>query len=240
MNSGWAGAGLTFIAIAAALGAGAHGVVAFLRAPVEVVRIEGNLTEAEQDQVRSVVMETLQDPMADVNDVVDELSTLGWSRDVRVRRVWPGAIHVRMEHETLSAQWGEGSYLTTSGEVVDLPAPPDEPLPALRGKLSEPVAAMQTFQVLDEDLAAAGLGLRSLAENDLGEWRLELSNGLSVLLGERDLKTRLERFLVVYDKALAGQLDRVELVDARYESGVAVRWRRDGERMVATSNWGGG
>ena len=224
MNSVRVGAVITLLAMGLALGGVGYAAAAFLDAPIEVVRIEGNLTDAERNEVRSVVMASLLETTNPEN-VLKWLTELGWCRDVRVRRVWPHAIHVSVTRQTLAARWGDNSYLTSSGEVVQSPATPQRRLPRLSASISDGAATMQVYQMLDGRLNEQGLRLVELTENTLGEWSVRISNGLVVLLGREDLKRRLDRFLVVYEKALAQQLSRVERVDARYEAGVAVRWR---------------
>ena len=94
-------------------------------------------------------------------------------------------------------------------------------------------------------LTATGLTLAMLATLPASPGAASLPEPLPPLreqhrIRQEWLKLRLERFLVVYDRALSDRLDRVERVDARYEGGVAVRWRREEGQMVATSNFSGG
>ena len=90
-------------------------------AAIEVsdVRVEGQLSVAEGNQVRHAVADELAKPgLRTPTDVAAAVKALGWIREVRVRRHWPDALHVAVARETLAARWGEDAWLTTAGNVV--------------------------------------------------------------------------------------------------------------------------
>ncbi len=204
-----------------------------LQAPVEAVRIAGDLTRVEHEEVRATVVAALRSAVTSVSDVAAAIEGLDWTRYAHVRRVWPNTLQVRVERAALTARWGEDRYLTTGGEVVAAPEPPRAPLPNLTGTLSSGVETMRVYEMLSHRLAGHGIGLASLEETALGGWRLTLDNGATVLLGAEDLAARMERVLVVYEAALRDRADQVQRLDARYGSGVAVRWRPAAARLVA-------
>jgi len=204
-----------------------------LHAPVEAVRIAGDLTRVEHEEVRAAVVSALQSAMTSVSDIAAAIENLDWARDASVRRVWPQTLQVWVERAAITARWGEDRYLTTGGDVVAAPEPPLEALPNLSGTLSSGVETMRVYEMLSGRLAAHGIGLTSLEETDLGGWRLTLDTGATVLLGAEDLAGRIDRVLIVYEDALRDRTHEVARLDARYGSGVAVRWRPDGERPVA-------
>ena len=139
-------------------------------------------------------------------------------RDRRVRQAEP-----------LAARWGIEKFVTTGGEVVGTPGLPvaEEALPMLSGTLSTSAETMQVYGKLSARLAEVGLTLKTLRETDVGGWELTLANGVTVMLGAEDVNGRLERVLAVYADALNHQIARVDRIDARYGSGVAVRWRSE-------------
>ncbi len=203
-----------------------------LHAPVEAVRIAGDLTRVEHEEVRAAVVAALQSAVTGVSDIAEAIRDLDWARDASVRRVWPQTLQVWVERAAITARWGEDRYLTTGGEVVAAPGPPLGTLPNLSGTLSSGAETMRVYEMLSDRLAAHGIGLTSLEETALGGWRLTLDTGATVLLGADDLAGRIDRVLVVYEDALRDRAHDVARLDARYGSGVAVRWRADGERPM--------
>ncbi len=224
---------MLLVAVVFVLAAGAWRV---LQAPVEAVRIAGDLTQIEHEEVRAAVVATLRSAVDDVAEIASAIEELGWARDAQVRRVWPQTLQVRVERDALTARWGEDRYLTTSGEVVAAPAPPEAALPNLSGTLSSGSETMRVYEMLSDRLVGHGLGLAQLEETALGGWRLTLDNGVIVLLGTEDLAARMDRALIVYEDALRGRADDLTRLDARYGSGVAVRWRPDRGGPAADTN----
>lgn len=226
----------TFLTLTVTLLVGVEVAWGFWAFPVEVVKIEGNLSPEERKEVRAVVLGTLQSSGNEVRGVVAAINRLGWSRNIRVRRVWPRTIHVSLARETLAARWGDHSFLTTDGEIVRAPLAPEVFLPKLSGTLSSGSGAMQIYAMLSKQLSRHGLKATELIETKLGEWRLMLSNGTTVLLGSTDLNARMERALAVYRSVLVDRIDRVDRIDARYGSGVAVRWRNHSQRGTSLTD----
>jgi cell division protein FtsQ len=88
--------------------------------------------------------------------------------------------------------------------------------------------------MLGQVLADTPLKVEEVEEDDLGEWRVAFTNGLTVSLGHEELLERVERFSHVYSKVIETRIDQVDHVDARYRNGVAVSWRSDNVLQVAS------
>ena len=196
---------------------------------VSVVRLEGELSAAEGEQVRHAVASELgKTGLRTTADVAEAVKALGWIRQVRVRRHWPDALHIDVARETLAARWGENAWLTTSGHVVpaaDANAQRFANLPILRTARADAPRAMQVFNLLNESAAGAGLRLVRLEESAGGEWTVHFANEIEVMLGATDLSDRFARFIAVFHARLRDAERRLGTVDARYDPGVAVRWQ---------------
>ncbi len=194
--------------------------------PVSAVRVQGALTPAEQRAIREVVSRSLHEGVLslDVADLTARIHELSWPRAVRVRRIWPDTLEIQVEKESVVAAWGAGGYLTSAGKVVRL-ADGEVSVPTLSTTLSTPREAMETYQLLQSRVNAAGLYIERLEENALGEWLATFQGGMTLALGNEAVSERLGRFLLAYRRALAPRRDDIAHVDARYDSGLAVRWR---------------
>ena len=207
-------------------------VHALASAQINTVRVAGELTSTESEQVRSAVTDELTKPgWRTAADVASTVQGLGWVREVRVRRQWPDILHVAVAHETVAAHWGDDAWLTTSGNVVPAPADPNDPrllgLPAFQTGVSDGPRTMRVFDMLNAAAQAAGLHIVRLDESPSGDWTTTLADGLQVVLGATDLRSlreRFDRFVTVYEATLRDSGGLVEYVDARYHTGVAVRW----------------
>ncbi|MEZ5558805.1 MAG: cell division protein FtsQ/DivIB [Pseudomonadales bacterium] len=199
--------------------------------PVTHVRVEGQLSAAEQQAVRNVLQSEITSPLQslDLEALRQAVAELSWPRAVMLRRVWPDSLVVRVEKESVVARWGAGGYLTSDGKVVQVPDPVAD-MPLLAGTLATPREAMETYQLLQAQVRPLDLRIDALTQNALGEWQMTLENGVSVALGRDELNPRVQRFLLAYRRLLVRDPDRVAHVDARYDNGVAVSW---GEPLLA-------
>jgi len=73
--------------------------------------------------------------------------------------------------------------------------------------------------------AAAGLDVRALVLDRRGSWSLQLSNGLDVLVGSREARSRMSRFARLLPQVLAQRRDAtLQRADLRYTNGFALTW----------------
>ncbi len=126
------------------------------------------------------------------------------------------------------ARWGENEYVSAFGDLLTLP---DEyvGLPRFEVAVSSPLRAMEVYRLLDQIAARAGLVISDLAQNQQGEWSLQVLDGPRVLLGGEDLNERMHRFLMLHRRVLNGAENPAVYVDARYAKGVAVRFTQPTE-----------
>ena len=199
---------------------------------VKTVRLAGDLAHGEGQEVQAAVAETLARPgFNSASDVARAVEDLDWVREVQVRRLWPDILHVMVSRQTLAARWGDDGelYLTTGGNIVALPPEDRDPLlrhlPVLKASHATSAEAMRLNTLLDEIAQAGNLALDRLEQDETGNWIATVAGGVEVVLGNSSLGERFGRFLVVHQRALRKEIARVERVDARYETGVAVRWR---------------
>jgi len=203
--------------------------------PVAKVRVVGDLNAAERQQVRETLRYSVNDTLLsmDLQEVAADLEALSWPRQVKVRRVWPDSLTVELEKALVVAAWND-DYLTMDGRVVQL-AMEIEELVRFQCHHTAPRAALDLYQRLQRDSSAVDLQIAELIENDLGEWTLKFTNGIDLNLGVSELSARLQRFVSVYERELGSQVAQIAAVDARYASGVAVRWLNSGNTDLSGS-----
>ena len=212
-----------------------------------VVRVEGELTAREREQVRAAVADGLDRAGGgSVADVVAVVEGLGWVRDVYARRHWPDALHVVVRRETPVARWGRDAWLSTSGAVVSGDqlgqAPALAALPTIAARRADGAQAMDIFNRISSATAAEGLRLVALTENNAGDWSATFADGAQVMLGRTALRERTERFAAVYRAHLRAEArarrnatpeGALARADARYANGVAVRWVAQADAVEA-------
>jgi len=214
------------LGLAAASATGIAAVVAQLNAPVTTVKIDGNMEPEQQAQIRKLLTSELSQGFVgmDLKNLVGNLNKVSWVRSAEARREWPSTLHLTLQRQALVARWNDQGYLNNSGDIVSGGRKPVEGLPRFECRNADGERAMYIYQMLNQISKPVGLTITSLVENDLGEWNLQFDTGMMLALGSEQLLPRMERFLVVYREQLAGQVDTVDSVDARYVNGIAVQW----------------
>ena len=202
------------------------GIWHVLDRPVDTIVVSGEPTQAERKWVEQALSSL---PLGgilstDLEAIENQLITMGWTRQVTVRRHWPDRLEVRLHKVVPVARWGAQGYLAANGEPMELP---DEyyDLPKLSANISTPQQTMEVYRLLQLFASRLDLQIVTLSESSQGEWRVGFTDGMQVFLGARDVNARMQRFLRVYGNALRYQGQAVDYADARYTSGIAVRFR---------------
>ena len=196
--------------------------------PIDTIVVSGEPTQAERAWVEQALTIVPLSGILSTNlkMIETQLESMAWTRQVTVRRHWPDRLEVRLHKVVPVARWGENGHLAANGEVMELP---DEhrDLPVLSASISTPQQTMEVYRLLQLFASRLDLQIATLTESPQGEWLVSFGDGSRVFLGAQDVNARMQRFLRAYGKALRYQGQSVDYVDARYTSGVAVRFRRE-------------
>ena len=194
--------------------------------PIQTIVVSGEPTEAERRRVEeSMASAELAGILStDLVAIEAQLRKMDWTRDVTVRRHWPDRLEIRLHKVVPVAKWGDHDYLAANGEPLQLPDRYAH-LPALNAHISTPQQTMEVYRLLQLFASRQELRITRLTESPQGEWQVGFSGGMHLRLGARDVNERMERFLRAYAVALKEQPRRIDYVDARYTSGIAVRFK---------------
>lgn len=216
------------------LGFGTAGAVAvdYMREPghlpLEVIRVTGALRHLRGAEIEAAVAEAIDGNFftVDMERIRDRVRALAWVDQVSVRRLWPRTLVMEVTEQVPVARWGGDALVNARGEVFR----PDAGLAAisavrLDGPEGSSARVVRFYREVASRLASSGLRLRRLELDERREWRFELDDGLAVMLGQSDLRQRLQWFLVAHRMLGAEPLRRPDRVDLRYPQGLAVSWR---------------
>ena len=209
---------------------------AALDRPIQTIVVSGEPTEAERRRVEeSMASAELAGILSTNLDAIEErLRKMGWTRNVTIRRQWPDRLEIRLHKVVPVARWGVHDYLAANGEPLQLPDHYAD-LPSLSASISTPQQTMEVYRLLQLFASRQSLRITRLAESPRGEWQVGFAGGMNLRLGARDVNERMSRFLRAYAVALKDQPRRIDYVDARYTSGIAVRFKlqRENEESLA-------
>ena len=226
------------VLVLAGMGFGGHALFSLLNAPLEVVRVEGDLPEAGQARLRQLLGAALPSGIftLDVAALQARLMEESWVASASLRREWPDTLRVTVEPEVPVARWRDEALLSNRGRVIaPLWDSVQGTLPSLAGPEGSAPQLMATYLRVAEMLQGHQLTVARVEESAAGDIEVTLRGGVRLRLGTDAQVARLRRVDAVLSAALAAQIDRIDSIDARYDNGVAVAWRDGaaGERVLA-------
>ena len=203
--------------------------------PLTAVVVNGPFQRVPALEVERAVRENLNGGFltANLGTIQRAVEKLPWADHARVQRHWPDGLYVQITEQVAAARWGDSALVNTRGEVfaVDARHIPEE-LPKLDGPAGSESQVAELYFQLYPRLLEAGLRATALTEDARGAWQLELSNGVLVRFGRRQLNERVERFLRAGTAVLSTRGSEISVLDMRYSNGFAVSWRAPGSALA--------
>jgi len=194
--------------------------------PVRVVSIDGELRSLSREALQQTVASHIRGGILtlDLASLHEEIESLAWVADARLRRVWPDRIELTVVEHQAEARWGQDALVSADGHVF---RPEDGRLPAGLPHLSGPrdqdaPLVVERFHEWSPKLAGLGLIVDGIHRGARGDWTVELLGGTQLLFGTDQIETRFQRLLAAYGRIEA--LGIPSLLDLRYSNGLAVRW----------------
>jgi len=196
---------------------------------IRQVQLLGQLDQSNIAELQSAVDSEVRGNFfsANITQVQAVAERYPWVDQARVVRHWPDRLQVVIREKQPVARWDGTALVTANGEVFrPRQAKNLDDLPVLLGPRTQVKRLLMTHSEMSALLRPVGLRLQQLELTDRMSWVLTLEGGVKVLIDDRDTMTKLERFVLLYDRQLATEMDRIARIDLRYRNGVAVGWRQ--------------
>lgn len=196
--------------------------------PIRAVQIEGTFRHLSANQLQRSLGNLVRGGFFSINigAIRQVLLRQPWVDKVSVRRVWPGTLRIRVSEQVPLARWGDKGLVNKRGDWFA--APQDKStaaLPEFSGPDGFQDVLTASYYRFNSDLHPLGLKVVGLHVNERRAWNLQLSNGIELRLGRRDIEQRIERFVRTYRIVKAQRAEPIAAVDLRYTNGFAVRWK---------------
>lgn len=202
--------------------------------PIRQVKVEGVNDERRQQEIQVNLSERISGEnffSVPLGRVHEQVSTIPWVAGVSVRRQWPGTLVLSVEERTPVAVWNDALLVSSAGEpFTGLDKYSVESLPKLSGPERRLDEVMAYYHSMSKLLQQVDLGIRSMQVDARLTARLELDNGIVVVVDREAYAHKLRRFVRLYQGALGMDSRGLARVDLRYADGMAVQWREDGTR----------
>ncbi|MCR4300521.1 MAG: cell division protein FtsQ/DivIB [Sulfuricaulis sp.] len=217
---------LSLLSVLLVLAFGADWLLRTDHFPVRHVRFEGVFKQVTQKELEIAVVDVVRGNffLLNLEAVKARVESLPWVYQAAVRRQWPQDVHVRFTEQQLAARWGDGAFLNQAGDVVRVTL--KEPTAAysqLQGPEGTGPQVLEYYRKLGQILAVVGLKLENITLTPRRVWRLELADGMVIVLDRDQPEYKLERFARVYAQTLRHQAGGIAQADLRYANGFAVQ-----------------
>ena len=197
--------------------------------PIRSVRVEGEFRQLAPDLLRSSVINVVRDGFfkVDVALIQRVLHTNPWVAGVTVRRVWPDGLVVQVLEKQAIARWGDAGLVSPDAELF-IPDAGTIPtyLPRFFGPENTHSLILNRYLQIDEILDKQGLQVDGVTLDQRWSWSFRLEDGPEVLLGRREVTSRIERFSAIAATELGEKLHEIDVIDMRYTNGIAIRWKK--------------
>lgn len=195
--------------------------------PVKSVVLDGSFEHVERSELEGIISRAMSGGffMLDVSEIQSAVKHLQWVSGVTVRRVWPDVLVIKIEEHVPFARWGVDRLISEQGELFAPHAMERfSNLPQIDAETEFAADVMQQSRQIRKLLPGDDAVVR-LRRNARSGWTLWLSSGVRIELGNSKLMERLARARLLLDR-FVDQRTMLEVIDARYSGGVAVKMRR--------------
>ena len=196
--------------------------------PISKIRIKGEMKYVTEPMLQKSVAGLLQGGFfsTDVESIQRAVETLPWVERASVRRVWPETLFIQVVEQHPVAIWATGGLVNQYGELFKPESiEKAKALPVWSGPDNAEQILYQKNADLGQMLAAIGLGISKLRMDNRHAINLEIDNGVELVLGRKEQIARLQNFIDIYKKVLAGKMSQINKVDLRYSNGMSIDWK---------------
>ncbi len=202
------------------------------RWPLRTLRVTGDLHRVDPAKLQQILRPFAQRGYfaVQLGEAQAAVARLPWVEHAEVRKRWPDVLEVVVVEHRPFARWGKDRVLSEEGRLfpaagIELP----KALPLLDGPDARVAAVMSLYGEARELFAPAGADVRALRLDRRGSWELELSDGIDVLVGSREARSRMDRFARLLPRLIAQRDASVKggpllRADLRYTNGFALTW----------------
>ncbi|NVJ60790.1 MAG: FtsQ-type POTRA domain-containing protein [Gammaproteobacteria bacterium] len=170
----------------------------------------------------------------DVNEASKVLLDFPWIKKVTARKVWPNTLVVKVDEHQPWLNLNNTALISTEGELFE-PSNIDmfNELPVLKGKFGKVEDLLSMYQFFSEQMPTNDFRITELEFSLIDGWHMTLKNGIRLMIGNKDLADRLDRFLSIIEQLPPQKTEKIKYLDMRYQTGVAVGWRALKAEQVA-------
>lgn len=199
---------------------------------IQSIKINGDYPHVDRTLLRQTVLPFTQRGLLtiDSRSLQDRLKQLPWINTATVKRQWPGTLIINITEQKPVARFNDKTLLSNQGilfAVNDNEVP--KGLPLFIAPQGQQGLMLQNYLAMTTVLNSLGIKITILTLDARQSWRLQLDDGIVLLLGRIDPLQRLQRFAAIYSQLVGNRAATINYIDLRYANGIAVNFKNHTE-----------
>jgi len=198
--------------------------------PIRYVQVEGAFQYIDKQDIQKTISPLLQLGYfsVDLQAVQLAVMSLPWAEKVKVQRIWPDRLKLRIYEQKPIVRWQMDSLLNIKGDIFK-PRNIDrfQALPVLYAPIEQRYQMLQVMGGLKLNLMDQGLYLTEFRVSKRQSWWLEMENGMIIELGRFQPLQKFSRLMQALTVTGSELIEKIAYIDTRYPNGFAVRWREN-------------
>lgn len=206
--------------------------------PINSVKIEGNYRYLDRTELQNVVLNFVNKGFfaVDLPQLKNNLLQISWISQITVWRVWPATLIIHVIEKQAVGRWGNTSLITAEGQVFT-PSKNSFPvgLPEFSGPVGSQLIMLEAYHKMNAIVAPLKTHITKMALSSRQSWKVQLQNGVEIILGREAVYPRLSRFVETYPQLFdSGRINSVNYIDTRYANGISVHWKQGAVKSTVT------
>lgn len=198
--------------------------------PIRYVQVEGAFQYIDKDDIKNQLSPLIQRGYfsVDLQEIQQSVMGLPWAEKVKVQRIWPDRLKLRIYEQKPIVRWQMDSLLNIKGDIFK-PRNIDrfQALPVLFAPVEQRQQMLQVMDGLRLGLMDQSLYLTEFRVSERQSWSLEMENGMIIQLGRFQPLQKFTRLIQALMVTGAERVEKIAYIDTRYPNGYAVRWREN-------------
>lgn len=209
--------------------------------PLKYIQVVAPFYYVKEEEVQQIILDSkLEDKTfftIDMQEIKSKLMGNPWLRDVNIKRVWPDKLRISFSEDSPVAYLNNNGIITLlECRIVELSNSLNDTLkaeslsknnvmlPKLVGNEKNSKKLCDTLEKLQKSVKPIDVRIKKLVISQRDSVYLELENGLIVLLGNKNINKRAQRFVSYYNKVNDSKdaKKKFAYIDMRYRNGLAV------------------
>ena len=188
-----------------------------------------NIENSSVDDIREVAKKYVRSKSffnVDINYLQSKIENIDWISSANIRRSYPNEIIIFVTEHVPIAIWNNKDYLNQYGEIFTANKKNNK-FPILISKNNKNKIIFEYLSLFSNDLIRHNINEKvvKIIEDDIRSISVILSSGITIKLGSKNVKEKIDIFFKVYQTLNSSDLSKMRYIDMRYSNGFSVGWK---------------